>query len=32
MEGKEGKVCTQREREFFIDNLPVRIHGIIEMI
>ena len=27
-----GHVATQREREFFIDNLSVRIHLIIEKI
>ena len=29
---KAGGRCAGREREFFVDNLLVRIHSIIEMI
>ena len=31
-EGRGGTAPAEREREFFIDNLMVRIHLIIEMI
>jgi len=30
--GADANPSREKEREFFIDNLPVRIHLIIEMI